>query len=339
MPPSFNCDVKTKIQAVREIVRNVSSDDIGLVLQHYDYNVELTVAAFLDGGACSIIDQWKKTSVKQQRAKRSKKSRNVDDGALVTCSQERRTGSVGSEEEEVSLPSYETRRWDQCSSEDSTTLSADSASDSRSVTSDSAVTGSSSGDQALDSGYETTTAPLNGHASNHLRSDTKKSVNLAMRKVHSASTASLIENSFNQLRARLDEREADLLLQLDTEREHNGTEPVFICHLNELLQAIERFGNLQTKVGEEKSNGAVYNDVNKDVNKDRPNSSQESLHTSRNDTICEVLPEEMYDHKLIKDDHVHQIPLHPAERIDNKNLNTDSPTAAKVSKKKQKISK
>jgi len=336
MAPNFQGDVKIKIQAVREIVKQVSSNDIGLVLQHFDYNIELTVAAFLDGGASGIIDQWKKTSVKQGRAKRStKKSLNADSTQVVPSQD---LGKSAGLEDKVCDSSYGTRPWDQCSSEESTTLSVDSASDSRSVTSDSAATGSSSSDQALDSGCETTAVPASGRPvvnGSHLGNEsTKKIISAHVRKVPTSSAASLIESAFNQLRARIDEREADLLLQLNTEYERTYTESIFICHINDMLHNIERFGQLQTKVQVDVKPCTIISNTAEETSIER----QACFHPNINDSICELPTEEgKYEFKVIKDEeHIHPTQLlHSTEPFDQSNQTKDANTSVKISKGKK----
>jgi hypothetical protein len=169
---------------------------------------------------------------------------------------------------------------------------------------------------------------------NHSKSDAKKSVNAPLKGMTTTTTALQIENSFNQLRARLDEREADLLAQLNNEhtRYCDVTEPLFDNNgLYDLLQLIDRFGELQTKVEEATSHTPTYNGVNKYHAND-----QESL--CSDEAIAEELTEEALDHHKVNEDiQIAQTSLHFTEQQEVKRNNqiTNSRTSAKISKSKK----
>src|SRR4051812_35149883 len=56
-----------KIAKVREVVRNVSANDIVLALHNFDLDVEKTIHAFCEGGSQSALGDWEQPSNTKKR--------------------------------------------------------------------------------------------------------------------------------------------------------------------------------------------------------------------------------------------------------------------------------
>ncbi|KAF7637481.1 hypothetical protein Mgra_00003000 [Meloidogyne graminicola] len=64
-----------KISKVREVVKNVSTNDIVLALHNFDLDVERTIHAFCEGGSQIALGDWEKTgAVKKRNNKKKSKS-------------------------------------------------------------------------------------------------------------------------------------------------------------------------------------------------------------------------------------------------------------------------
>ncbi|KAL4216927.1 spermatogenesis-associated serine-rich protein 2 [Mactra antiquata] len=70
-------NIKEKVSSVREVVSGKSNNEIVLVLQFYDYDVEKTIQAYLEGGAKEALQQWQFSGTKPVKKKRNKK-KNVN---------------------------------------------------------------------------------------------------------------------------------------------------------------------------------------------------------------------------------------------------------------------
>uniref|UniRef100_A0A1I7TKR3 Uncharacterized protein n=1 Tax=Caenorhabditis tropicalis TaxID=1561998 RepID=A0A1I7TKR3_9PELO len=75
--------IQEKIAKVREVVDNVTNNDIIMVLHSFDLNVNKTISAFLEDGASSILGGWTTstgvsvTAAKKKKNKNKKASENV----------------------------------------------------------------------------------------------------------------------------------------------------------------------------------------------------------------------------------------------------------------------
>jgi hypothetical protein len=64
-----------KISKVREVVKNVSTNDVILALHNFELDVERTIHAFCEGGAQNALGDWEKTgTVKKRNNKKKNKS-------------------------------------------------------------------------------------------------------------------------------------------------------------------------------------------------------------------------------------------------------------------------
>ncbi|XP_078454094.1 spermatogenesis-associated serine-rich protein 2-like isoform X1 [Lampetra fluviatilis] len=65
-------NIREKINAVRLVVNNKSNNEIVLVLQQFDFSVDKTVQAFVDGRANEVLNEWNTTGKKKPNAKKKK---------------------------------------------------------------------------------------------------------------------------------------------------------------------------------------------------------------------------------------------------------------------------
>uniref|UniRef100_S4RYJ5 Spermatogenesis associated serine rich 2 like n=1 Tax=Petromyzon marinus TaxID=7757 RepID=S4RYJ5_PETMA len=65
-------NIREKINAVRLVVNNKSNNEIVLVLQQFDFSVDKTVQAFVDGRANEVLNEWNTTGKKKKKKGRGK---------------------------------------------------------------------------------------------------------------------------------------------------------------------------------------------------------------------------------------------------------------------------
>ncbi|XP_032807511.2 spermatogenesis-associated serine-rich protein 2-like isoform X2 [Petromyzon marinus] len=65
-------NIREKINAVRLVVNNKSNNEIVLVLQQFDFSVDKTVQAFVDGRANEVLNEWNTTGKKKPNSKKKK---------------------------------------------------------------------------------------------------------------------------------------------------------------------------------------------------------------------------------------------------------------------------
>lgn len=82
--------IDEKIGKVKEIVKNVSNNDIMLALYNFDLDVERTIHAFCEGGSQTALGDWEKTTTGGKKRNNKKKSKTA---ALID---ERSNGDGGS---------------------------------------------------------------------------------------------------------------------------------------------------------------------------------------------------------------------------------------------------
>ncbi|CAP24976.1 Protein CBG04227 [Caenorhabditis briggsae] len=68
--------IQEKIAKVREVVDNVTNNDIIMVLHSFDLDVNKTISAFLEDGASSILGGWTTSSGVSVTAAKKKKNKN-----------------------------------------------------------------------------------------------------------------------------------------------------------------------------------------------------------------------------------------------------------------------
>ena len=68
--------MEERIAKVREVVRNVSANDIVLALHNFELDVEKTIQAFCEGGSQTALGDWEQTGgvAKKQKRNKSKKA-------------------------------------------------------------------------------------------------------------------------------------------------------------------------------------------------------------------------------------------------------------------------
>jgi len=67
--------IDAKIAKVREVVRNVSNNDIILALHNFDMDVNRTIHAFTNGDVDAALGDWEKNGISASKKNKQKKKR------------------------------------------------------------------------------------------------------------------------------------------------------------------------------------------------------------------------------------------------------------------------
>lgn len=105
--------IDEKIGKVKEIVKNISNNDIMLALYNFDLDVERTIHAFCEGGSQTALGDWEKFKTGGKKRNNKKKSKAVtDDRSNGDGSQIKGTESISS----ISSATYSTGYTNQTAS-------------------------------------------------------------------------------------------------------------------------------------------------------------------------------------------------------------------------------
>ncbi|KAI6202909.1 hypothetical protein M3Y94_00495200 [Aphelenchoides besseyi] len=86
--------IDAKVAKVREVVRNVSNNDIVLALHNFDMDVERTIGAFVDGGIENALGSWEKCNNTTKKKKANAGAAENSSAATSTTTETPKVSSV-----------------------------------------------------------------------------------------------------------------------------------------------------------------------------------------------------------------------------------------------------